>query len=246
MEWSFSHLFLISCSVAPSIVVDFTMNRERRFYIANKSNHPRKQFCPRGHDTFVVGRYLDGQCTECSKRSARSKLPKNQLEVKHRKQFCLRGHDTSVLGRSDGGRCNQCKREYYANRHGLKPKNSQGQFLLCPRGHNKDVVGRTSRGRCTRCSYEESWRRQGILSIVGGAFTVDHYNKMLTTQEHRCLLCQSLDQDLEARLVPDHNHKTGKVRALLCRDCNHHAGFIEWCRPRLLRMLSYLDQFDTR
>jgi hypothetical protein len=34
--------------------------------MANTTNHPKKQFCPKGHNTFVVGRSNTGRCRKCT------------------------------------------------------------------------------------------------------------------------------------------------------------------------------------
>ena len=61
-----------------------------------------KQFCLRGHDTWMVGRYADGTCRECVRTRGTRGTPK---------QFCIHGHDTSVVGRYTSGRCRECHRE---------------------------------------------------------------------------------------------------------------------------------------
>ncbi len=35
--------------------------------MANMNNHPKKQFCPKGHDKDIVGRTKDGHCKVCRK-----------------------------------------------------------------------------------------------------------------------------------------------------------------------------------
>lgn len=50
--------------------------------------------------------------------------------------------------------------------------------------------------------------------------TVGQYEEMLLSQEGLCYLCQK-----DAPLVVDHDHATGKVRGLLCRECNLALGF---------------------
>lgn len=49
------------------------------------------------------------------------------------------------------------------------------------------------------------------------------YESMLTGQAGRCAICR------EPMLRPcvDHDHVTGRVRALLCNDCNLTLGWIE-------------------
>jgi hypothetical protein len=50
--------------------------------MSNKST--RKQFCSKGHDTFITGRY-EGQCRACRNRRV--------IVDKRIKKICVRGHD---------------------------------------------------------------------------------------------------------------------------------------------------------
>lgn len=48
--------------------------------------------------------------------------------------------------------------------------------------------------------------------------TIEDYDRMLEEQGGRCEICGRLPKKLS--LAVDHNHKTGKVRGLLCMRCN--------------------------
>jgi hypothetical protein len=43
---------------------------------------------------------------------------------------------------------------------------------------------------------------------------------MLEEQEHKCAICLTSDTDLDKLLSVDHCHTTGKIRGLLCNNCN--------------------------
>lgn len=44
--------------------------------------------------------------------------------------------------------------------------------------------------------------------------------KLFDKQDGRCDICQKKESHFAKRLAVDHNHKTGKVRGLLCYRCN--------------------------
>jgi hypothetical protein len=44
--------------------------------------------------------------------------------------------------------------------------------------------------------------------------------KCLNEQEGKCAICQRHQNELTRTLCVDHDHKTNKVRALLCITCN--------------------------
>ena len=64
--------------------------------------------------------------------------------------------------------------------------------------------------------------------------TLDQYKKMLAAQGGRCFICNGHEkryrgnsQTEKYALAVDHDHKTGKVRGLLCRYCNQMIGVLE-------------------
>ena len=69
------------------------------------------------------------------------------------------------------------------------------------------------------------------------------YDMMLVSQEGGCLICG--EAPVGQNLVVDHDHKTGKVRGLLCSNCNLGLGhFLD--RPDLLKAAAnYLEIFDS-
>jgi len=56
--------------------------------------------------------------------------------------------------------------------------------------------------------------------------SVEDYLNMVTKQNNRCVICKR-EPKWGKKLVIDHNHKTGKVRGLLCDLCNMITGIRE-------------------
>lgn len=44
--------------------------------------------------------------------------------------------------------------------------------------------------------------------------------KLSDAQEQRCAICKKHESEFKNRLHVDHNHRTSKVRGLLCYSCN--------------------------
>lgn len=57
--------------------------------------------------------------------------------------------------------------------------------------------------------------------------TFAEYKVRLDEQGNRCIICGRTPEENGKMLAVDHNHKTGKNRALLCSSCNICIGFIE-------------------
>lgn len=68
---------------------------------------------------------------------------------------------------------------------------------------------------------------------------VKTYNEMMEAQQGKCALCGKAEtrkmRGRVMRLCIDHNHETGKIRALLCHDCNSGLGKF-YDSPDLLTM----------
>ncbi len=74
--------------------------------------------------------------------------------------------------------------------------------------------------------------------------TLTEYNTMLTEQKDCCYICKIHKDTQVKRLHIDHNHKTGKVRALLCHYCNATIGNAREDMKRLTNIITYLKEFN--
>lgn len=68
--------------------------------------------------------------------------------------------------------------------------------------------------------------------------TLKDYNEMVTRQNKKCAICGRSQSEFPRRLFVDHDHKTGKVRGLLCPGCNLGLGYFEKYKEE---MQSYLN-----
>jgi hypothetical protein len=83
--------------------------------------------------------------------------------------------------------------------------------------------------------------------FVNYGMRLDDYAKMLRAQGGVCLLCGKVETRLgpTRRLAPlsvDHDHKTGKVRGLLCSNCNHGIGSFRDDPELIERAIAYLEK----
>lgn len=85
---------------------------------------------------------------------------------------------------------------------------------------------------------------EGRLKNYG--LTVERYNAMYTEQDGLCLICKGKEiltfKGKIKRMAVDHNHKTGKVRGLLCNDCNLMLGYAKDDISLLISAIEYLNK----
>jgi len=68
--------------------------------------------------------------------------------------------------------------------------------------------------------------------------TPEQRDEMFKLQNNKCYICGKKTD----KLVIDHDHKTGKVRKLLCHGCNTMLGKFEIYRDRVEVFKKYLDE----
>lgn len=72
--------------------------------------------------------------------------------------------------------------------------------------------------------------------------TIADYNAILEEQDGKCAICGTSDPRGQGVFHIDHNHVTGKVRGLLCCDCNTGIGSLKDSPEVLLSALNYLEE----
>ena len=73
------------------------------------------------------------------------------------------------------------------------------------------------------------------------------YEAMASAQGDRCAICDGSDpKHVSGKWNIDHDHKTGKVRALLCGSCNRGLGKFEDDPARLRAAADYLEAHNGK
>jgi hypothetical protein len=93
-----------------------------------------------------------------------------------------------------------------------------------------------------RKSYENNRLKEKNKKLKKNyGITLEDYNLMLASQNYKCDIClKHCELERNKILVVDHDHKTGKVRALLCDRCNKSLGILEENILLLESMISFL------
>jgi hypothetical protein len=86
----------------------------------------------------------------------------------------------------------------------------------------------------------ERTRNNDLLRNYG--ISLDDHTNMFEKQKGLCAICGKEGDGRWKKLCVDHCHSTGKVRELLCRNCNMMLGQVGDNRGLLLEMVSYLDR----
>lgn len=87
----------------------------------------------------------------------------------------------------------------------------------------------------------ENKRQRCIVRKYG--MTLDGYRELSDSQNGKCAICGNDNGGIS--LCIDHDHKTGKVRGLLCTLCNKGLGHFEDDKLLLLSAIDYLEAHES-
>lgn len=115
------------------------------------------------------------------------------------------------------GRCRDCRKEYN-NAYGKTPE--------------ARAAAKASRDRRKeRLRYRQFWAKYKI--------TREQWERMFADQGHKCALCYRSEPTKRGWMV-DHNHNTGRVRGILCGNCNAAIGLFRENTSSVMNCYHYL------
>ena len=141
-----------------------------------------------------------------------------------------------------GSLCKACKNKVvkkYQEENPQKVKESRHVHYL---NNTEDSKRRTKEWREDNPEKYGAIIREGHLKRRYGISRSD-WEEMFTFQKGCCKVCGKHQSELKRTLSVDHCHSTGKVRALLCRQCNAALGFVNEDSFIVLKLMEYIDEY---
>lgn len=111
---------------------------------------------------------------------------------------------------------------------------------------NRDVVRLRSKNWYLN-NKERASANAREVKLRSYGMTNDAYQSMLEGQGHRCAICGAREamEGKNLRMYVDHCHKTGKVRGLLCQQCNVGIGTFKDDPKLLMKAADYLTRSSS-
>lgn len=133
-------------------------------------------------------------------------------------------------------RCKDCDKCYYQeNKEQIKQK------VKKYREQHKDELNKKHKEYIKK--NKDKYINRKLIFLYG--ITLNDYNSMLENQNGVCAICSKKEtrktHGTLNKLFVDHNHKTNKVRGLLCNHCNRALGEVKENIIILKRMITYLN-----
>jgi len=148
--------------------------------------------------------------------------------------------------------CSMCNKSYLSNREnivkdinnllleGLKKCGKCKNIKILDEFNNdkQTITGKTSYCKdCIKNKYTKSQHKEFRYKTRYN-ISLEEYNNLLKLQNNSCDICK-LPND---KLVVDHCHTTGKIRGLLCTQCNSGLGMFRDNIPNILEAINYLNK----
>lgn len=152
------------------------------------------------------------------------------------KSFCEFGKSS----RSKDGLRNTCRgcRKKYNQTHRVEKAEYNKEYRQVHRIKlikQQKEYRQTEEGKIACC-------RRDLKKSFG--ITLEDFDKMAENQNGVCAICGNININGH-RLCVDHNHETGKIRALLCDHCNHLLGCAKENVTVLQSAINYLHDHSS-
>lgn len=110
--------------------------------------------------------------------------------------------------------------------------------------------GYSSKCKICRRAYQKDYYKKNINKVKSRdlkqsyGISLDDKQKMINSQGNKCYICKKSFKNLSTKEIHvDHDHKSGKVRKILCHRCNRILGFAEENKNIFKQMILYLEEF---
>lgn len=123
--------------------------------------------------------------------------------------------------------CNKCHRPFPVDSFYADKRYKNGVYPYCQecrKGYWRDDDRRAKR------KLYDMLRRYGV--------TEAHYKELVASQDGKCAICCTEPESRQLHI--DHDHKSGKVRGLLCHKCNNGIGLFSDSVQLLTSAVDYL------
>lgn len=142
-------------------------------------------------------------------------------------------------------RCSKCKGDFHLEDFHVDRSRSDGRTKQC-----KGCIKKYSKEYRTKTGVPERIRKSRLRHHVRVAYglTLEQVEEMKREQEGLCAICSKECGHLFYRqgLQIDHDHISGRVRGLLCHNCNVGIGFLQESPAILKAAIRYLETFQNR
>lgn len=151
---------------------------------------------------------------------------KEQIKIRHQKYYFNHKEQRKIWRKKNQKRIKIRQHEYYLN-------------------HKEQMKARARDWAKNHRKQKNEYRKKQKYGI-----TAVQYQKKIKSQHNRCAICNKKEKQIHFEtkkiqlLSIDHDHKTNKIRGLLCDRCNRGLGFFSDSSVLLLKASRYLRRHN--
>ena len=236
--------------------------RERKYYRNNKEKRKAesKEYYQNNKDYFKDYYQKNKEHMKAYRDKNREKINKQKKEGYFKKNYNLTIDDYNKRVEQQNNKCAICGNEETNTFKGKvvnlsvdhNQKTGKVRGLLC-----KDCnvsLGNLNENislfyKCIEYLKQHQEEESKYLNLkenglkVTYSLTKEEYNKRAEQQSHKCAICNKKENG--DKLCLDHCHTTGKVRGLLCKDCNVTLGNLKEDISLFYKCIKYLNKHNS-
>lgn len=144
--------------------------------------------------------------------------------------------------------CYQCKLVLPPESFSKNSRAADGLQTMCKHCakayHDQPEVRKKNNDRLNQKWQSGEVRDARYQKLFG--ITLEEYNRKFTEQGGVCQICSKPQDGQTKNLAVDHCHATGKVRGLLCNNCNRALGLFEDSTALVEKAAAYLAVYENQ
>jgi len=151
-------------------------------------------------------------------------------------------------------KCNKCNLELDISSFHKKKNGTNGVKAVCKicsakwqkQHYNKPEFKQKRLDRQAKPEYQQYIRKFRLKTKYN--ISIEEYEEMLVNQNNSCAICKTTKPKGRSStyFAVDHCHKTGKVRSLLCYNCNSSLGLLSENIETLKEMIKYIEFYKEK
>jgi Recombination endonuclease VII len=139
------------------------------------------------------------------------------------------------------------RKRTYTHEYYLKHKARVNEIKRAWKMRNAERVRKQENERRRRRSPEKKAHARMVKRLWAYGLNRAEFELMFTEQQGMCKICGSpMPKTGKTGAQVDHDHVTGKVRALLCMNCNNGIGALRDDPELMLKAAAYVQSFSAQ
>ena len=157
-----------------------------------------------------------------------------------------------IFSVGDNKRCTKCGIVKPVIEFGKEKRYSSGYRSWCKQCICTYNHGWNKRNPQSRVAATQKWKRNNPHKPISArlkkayGITLEEYEGLLAQQGNRCAICSADKPGGIGRFHVDHDHVTGRVRGMLCNNCNTAIGLMRENTTILRSAIEYLIRWEVK